>query len=114
MGALREVLKSRGFVVVDDTYLRPGLPIQESLSQAIQSSDVALALISDHPSTWIANEMGIASGLNKPTFQILLGQAAGLKMMDNFESIRVKDFHEISGLGERLSSLIRSSTERRT
>jgi len=115
VGAIREALKSEGFVVVDDTELKSGLPIYESLSQAIQSSDVALALISDQPSKWIAHEMGIASGLNKPTFQILLGQAAaGLTMMANLNSIRVKDLGEISDLGEWLSGLIRANTERRT
>ncbi len=104
---VREQLQNAGLQVFDQTKIEPGAPWEETLSGMIVKSDAVVGVIGDtEVSPWVAMELGMASGLAKPTLALLTPEAGDLKLP---RQVQVERLGLESLNLERISALLQSA-----
>lgn len=101
---VREQLQHAGLQVLDQTKIGAGAPLEDTLAGMIVKSDAVVAVIGDaEVSPWVAMELGLASGLAKPTLALIAPEAGDPKLPEQVQVERLG----LEGLSlERLSALL--------
>jgi transcription initiation factor IIF auxiliary subunit len=89
---LRSNLESQAYTVLDQSMLKIGEPLAESLQRMVNRSDVVLALIPDDEiPPWVEAELRFAQAQGKPVLAATTQQARGLRLPDGVSRIILSD-----------------------
>lgn len=105
--ALGGALDAKGIDVLTTEDVKPGLPLQESLTSVVERADIAVVIVSDKQSPWIMREIEAVREHKIPLTPVIVGPDADLPdPLRGLKGIRVKDVAHAERVAEEVAERI--------
>ena len=106
--ALGTALEARGIGLMDESTFDPGVPWDASIENAIRSSDMTVAIVSDVPSRFVQMEISASEALEQDVMPVVIGRKTHVPpYLGDRLVLRLKDEHDVEQIADQLEERLR-------